>query len=270
MSLEKAYTIETQLSKYFDQLVRQRSSEFHKVNPFRFHVDVIDHIYANAKVSVTAIATLLYEYNEEIMEPLVMNEILANITRSKEFLIDDVPVTFEFYAATVPNKFLEYRDPKGRSPAEVALIAVTVLLSILLVTTSSVLLYISGGWTIFKRAVINCLFEEVDDESDNFPMQRKTTYTKSDEDDEEEYDEESNITSVPPSSASGILGVRGPSGLGAHSMEDDEESSMTYGDRSPQGIGITKGRFAASSPKGDQGFSNMMMQRFGRTPGKME
>jgi hypothetical protein len=280
VSLEKAYSIETNLSDFFDNIARD-SKELSSVNPFRFHVDVTDHIFANDRVSVTAITTLLYEYNEESnVQPLVIDQVLGKLLSSSKqmFQVDGASVSFEFSPAAVPNKFLEFRDPKGKTPAEVGLFIVTIFLSILLVTTSSVLLYISGGWTIFKRAVINCLFEEVDDDCDvPHPVQHKTTYTRSDEEQEEdeENDEESNITSVAPTSASGMLGVRAPDGRGAqmHSLDDeDEESSMTYGDNSPRGhIGISKGNFATGSPKGgDKGFSGMMVQRFGRPAGKLE
>jgi hypothetical protein len=282
VSLEKAYSIESTLSNYFDDLARE-SKELSSVNPFRFHVDVTDHIYADNVVSVTAITTLLYEYNEQNnVEPLVIDQVLNKLVASSKqvFQVDGTTVSFEFSAAAVPNKFLEFRDPKGKSPSEVVLFIITILLSILLVITSSVLLYISGGWAVCKRAVINCLFEEVDDDLDNpHPVQHKTTYTRSDDDQgDEENDEESNITSVAPTSASGMLGVRGPAGgLGAqmHGMDDeDDESSMTYGDNSPNGhgnIGISKGHFTKGSPKGDaKAFSGMMVQRFGRPAGKLD
>ena len=270
--LEEAIKVEKELSEYFDSLPssKEKGQPFSHVKPYRFHVDLADHIFTSAKSTITAIATLLYEYDEGEELPVVLETAFESLELKSDFSFGK-NVQFDFSPATSGTfSELDYRNPRGRSASEIGLIFVTILLSILLLMTSSVLLHITGGWVVFKNALIHCLFEEVEiDDRDDFDvMKRKPTYSRSDdEDDEEEVeDEESNITSVPPSSASGMLGVRGI--LRSPTMSEGDESSMTYGDSSPTNYHTSLG-INPHSPRG-QGMAGMMLQRFGRTPGKNE
>lgn len=269
--LEEAINAEKDLAEYFDTFIDSRGKidAFRAVKPYRFHFDVADHIATSTKSTITAIATLLYEYDEGETAPVVLENVLPEIELKSTFAFG-TEVEFEFSPATSGTiSQLDYRNPRGRSASEICLIFVTILLSVLLLMTSSVLLHITGGWLVFKNAVIHCLFEEIEiDESDD-EMKRSPTYSRSDDEgDNEKDDEESNITSVPPSTASGMLGVRGGL-LRSPTMSEGDESSMTYGDSSPTNhyahasLGINP-----HSPRGT-GVSGML-QRFGRTPAKKE
>jgi hypothetical protein len=169
----------------------------------------------------------------------------------------------------------DYRNNNGSNytSKEVALIVVTVFLSIVLLIVSSVLLHITGGWIVCTNAMSNCLFEEIEDDDDvdnnyyrkktepqphqqyiqeqptrTFPMQQSQdqgeeqevagTNTKDQQDDDEDtnfLDVESAMTSVLPTSASGLLGVaRNKDAVAIHTMmdddDDDDEESNIYGD----------------------------------------
>ena len=125
----------------------------------------------------------------------------------------------------------------------------------------------------------NCLFEEVDDEE--YIVTNKSTYpVQGSEDDDDEA--ESNMTSVPPSSASGILGVtrnrdNPAAGLGIMAPDDDEddESSMMYGDgmtpvsqNHQNALGITSMRKLPQPESSLEGLSGIVMQRSTRGAGK--
>ena len=159
------------------------------------------------------------------------------------------------------------------------MIVVTVFLSLILLVVSSVLLHVTGGWVVIKRTVSNCLFEEVeenyeDDACEDYdPGMKNTVYptqTASEEEDHQQPEEVSNLTSLPPDSASGFLGVEGRNpavDLGIRT-DAEEGSSIMYGEtpvsQHSAPVGITSLRKlpqAETTPRGS-GLSGMVMQRF--------
>jgi hypothetical protein len=328
VTIESAVAIETSTANYFSNLFLHNNNSQEddpttkdellptSVYPLRFNVDVADSIQIGKTATVTGTVTLLYETNHHQRsdnEPLELASILSKATVSDQN--DNSPPQFTFttdssfvvWAFDIQEKdasiVLDVRNGSTYSSAEIGLIVVTVFLSCVLLIVSSVLLYITGGWTICMTKITNCLFEEVDDddddeEEDNYVVHQKRTYPvqkSEDDEDDDHIDVESNMTSVPPSSASGILGVSRNKDLpstalnietpNSHDDDDDDESSMMYGDgmtpvsRSNQlPLGITSMRKlpqpdpSHATPggtfRGGGGFSGMMMHRIARSASK--
>lgn len=274
VTIENAFSIESETANYFDALLISNNGTeqllLSDITPIGIHVDVADSIVIGTTATVTAAVTLLYE-SPESAGPLEMAAILLQAleqdvesSRSFTFSSDSSSIVFAFLTMQNASKVLQVRT-SGMTTTEVGLIVVTAFLSVMLVIVSSVLLYITGGWKVCTTKLSNCLFEEVDD--DEYIVTQKSTYPiqeSTDDDDEEE----SNITSLPPSSASGILGVarnRDHRGLGMLSpgTDDDDESSMTYGDSynlNPLGIvSMRKLPQPDDSPQGS--YSGIVKQR---------
>jgi hypothetical protein len=255
-------------------------------------VDLADSISTGNTAVVTATVTLLYEASKKRKEPLELASALTQslaLDESKPnfaFTTDSSFVTFVFHVQQDASSVLDVRNASAYSSKEIGLMVVTVFLSCVLLIVSSVLLHITGGWKICMNKVTNCLFEEIDEEEYVIQQQKTFPIQNSEDDDHVEEDLESNITSVPPSSASGILGVARnknfpPLSLGMETPGNDEEDSSTmYGDgmtplsRTNQvPLGITSMRKLPQpddhSPRNVKGgFSGMVMQRIARSGSK--
>lgn len=297
VTLETAFSIETATADYLEALLitttdTQELLLLSDVYPIKFYIDVADRIVIGSMATVTAAVTLLYESSESV-EPLEMATVLSTAlkqsndasTRSFAFSSDSSQVAFIFDAMQNGSAVLDVRNTSGYSATEVGLIVVTSFLSLMLVIVSSVLLHITGGWKVCANKLSNCLFEEVDDDEELNVVTRKGTYPIQGSEDDDD-DEESNMTSIPPSSASGILGVASnrdnpAAGLGILSPNgSDDDSSMMYGDgvtpeslhNNPMSLGITSMRklpnFSPEAVRG--GFSGMVMQRLTHNDSKVK
>jgi hypothetical protein len=306
LTVDDAFQIEANLAEYFDNVViwtfenhteSQPMRVLLSVNePIKLYVDASDAMVIDGQATVTAAVTLLYEAPEMAI-PIDMATLMtralengsATIARNFAFSSDPSLVQFVFGAMENDTIALKVRDGSEYTPTEVGLIVVTSFLSVILVVVSSILLYVTGGWKVCKTKVTNCLFEEVDDDEEMNIVACKSTYPmqSSDEDDDninaDDNQSESHMTSVPPSSASGILGVarnRDHPATGFLSPgASDDESSMMYGDgMTPVSrqhnvpLGITSMRklpqpdFSPDHVRG--GLSGMVMQRLTRSGSK--
>jgi len=290
MSLEKAYLIETETADYFETLLLADDHEVGElltgIDPLTVHVAVADRITTASTTTVTAAVSLLY-YESNSKTPLQLETVLTEAlqlanpgSQNFAFAPEDAQISFEFQPIDPATTVLDVQDD-SRSSTEIGLIVATVFLSLILLVVSSVLLHITGGWAVFKTKVSNCLFEEVDDEDDEYDypeansknMYPVQTATEEEEDSEEEA---SNTTSLPPDSASGFLGVNGRNPAAGLGIRTDEEggSSMMYGDtpvsQSSAPVGITSLRKMPKpeTPEVRGGLSGMVMQRFARSAGK--
>ena len=265
--------------------------------PLQFRVQVADSILIANIATVSARVSFLYEAatSSVVLESQQMAETFTlvnlNDDSSTTALKESLFLSFTSNPSAVTMAFRS--NEKGDSSSsivlkddyrnngdnytskEVALIVVTVFLSIVLLIVSSVLLHITGGWKAFTNTLSNCLFEEVDDDeadyynnsndaskqveqklyqqyingqpSRTFPLQNshdqeddrdvnETGMNVQEEDDEEEdtnvMDVESAMTSVLPTSASGLLGVsRNKDAVPIHTMlDDDDDETNMYGD----------------------------------------
>ena len=313
VKIEDAVDIETSLSTYFYQLfiatdtldssatgtepmyTIPMENDKSKIvqQPLQFRVQVVDSILIANIATVAARVSFLYEAatSSVVLESQQMAETftLVNLnddsstTALKEslflsFTSNPSAVTMAFQGDSSSSIVLkgDYRNNGDNyTSKEVALIVVTVFLSIVLLIVSSVLLHITGGWKAFTNTLSNCLFEEVDDDeadyynnsndaskqveqklyqqyingqpSRTFPLQNshdqeddrdvnETGMNVQEEDDEEEdtnvMDVESAMTSVLPTSASGLLGVsRNKDAVPIHTMlDDDDDETNMYGD----------------------------------------
>lgn len=292
VSLEAAYLIETETAAYFetllldDEVADEVGELLAGIDPLTVHVAVADRITTASTTTVTAAVSFLYESNSKT--PLQLDSVLTEALQlanpgSQEFAFapEDAQVSFEFQPIDPATTVLDV-DDDSRSSTEIGLIVATVFLSLILLVVSSVLLHITGGWAVFKAKVSNCLFEEVDDDDDEYDYpdaNSKNMYpvqsaTEEEEDDDEE--EVSNTTSLPPDSASGFLGVNGRNPAAGLGIRTDEEggSSMMYGDTpvsqtsAPVGITSLRKMPKPETPEVRGGLSGMVMQRFARSAGK--
>jgi len=288
VSLEKAYQMESQTAVYFESLliVDKQPGLLPEVDALSVRVSIADRITTASKTTVTAAVSLLYESNEKI--PINLDSVLTEalqMTNSNppnfSFVPNDAKVSFEFQSIDNSTIVLDDRDD-SRTSTEIGLIVATILLSVILFVVSSVLLHITGGWAVCKSKVSNCLFEEIDDDEEyDYPeANNKSVYpvhTESYEDEEQDEDGVSNMTSVLPDSASGILGVnRNPTaGMGIIRTDlDEENSSMMYGasplsqSSVPVGISSLRKLPKPESPGMRGGLSTMVMNRFARSAEK--
>ena len=261
--------------------------------PLQFHVDIVDSILIGNMATISARVSFLYEAPSASMvlesQQLAETFTLVHLNDDTETTAlkvsvfqtftsnpDAVIVVFESNEDDNNTSSIVLKDDYQNSAGsytstEVALIVVTVFLSIVLLIVSSVLLHITGGWKVCTNAMSNCLFEEIDEDDEDDPRgyynqntnktsvhqqyigaQPTRTYplqqsqdqgdehevngaNTNDQDDDEEdtnfMDVESTMTSVLPTSASGLLGVSRNRDA-VHTMlddEDDEESNI-YGD----------------------------------------
>lgn len=286
ITLEKAVIIETSTAHYLSELL-QTSHDVPGIpprfDPLLLRVEVADSIWVSTTATVTATVRLLYHTtSKKAATPLELASVLSQAVADA----DEKLPPFSFSASSAPvlvfsvnqgdDASIVIDDSKGSnySSKEIGLIVVTVFLSVVLLIVSSVLLYITGGWTVCKAKLTDCLFEEVEeDEDDHYPIQQQPTFPiQHSEDADDAEDEESNITSLPPTSASGILGVsrnknQPPPPLQSPYSEAEESSAM-YGDgMTPVSnpLGITSMR-QLPSPRG--GFTGMVMQRMARSATK--
>jgi hypothetical protein len=238
-------------------------------------------------ISVISIVSLVYESTQS--KPLFLEQTL-DLAISKgpkvyNFSFTDEFVSFRFKPTEDDTQiiFVEVDNSDEFHFSEIALIAATSILSIMLVVVSGVLLHITGGWSVCKNKCINCLFEEVDDDfvvpynkNENQSKQHPTY-------EEEEEEEEISVavsTSPAPTSASGFLGANTQqnslAALGIKTpARHDMGSTMTYDDddvdmtpmseiTNTQPLGITSMRKMPlpQTPEIKQGFAGLIKQRF--------
>jgi hypothetical protein len=200
-------------------------------------VAVADSIWVGATATVSATVHLIYQ-TKSAASPVelasVLSQALANAPAppAVSFTTATPVLVFSVNPADDASILLDDRKGSNYSTKEIGLIVVTVFLSIVLLIVSSVLLYITGGWSVCRAKLTACLFEEVEEE-DEYEIQQQPTFPNQQSEDADEEDGESNITSLPPTSASGILGVTRNKHLppplsSPHSAAED--SSALYGD----------------------------------------
>lgn len=224
---------------------------------------------------------LLYRSSEP--SPVQLDTLLDDLVKRNDvsWNVSDmvlVPSTFRAVANDSRVVFVENNTSNGRSSASKGLIAVTVILSIIVLLVSSVLLHITGGWHALGQAIMNCLFEEVEEDSeDNYLTHSKATFqaqsmAEDDEDpgpDDGESQFEVQTTMTNPS---GMLGANARNlGIVAatpgHDLSQrypytpDDETQITM-DSSNQ-LGITSVRKMPQDEDG--GLAQMILRRIGKT-----
>jgi hypothetical protein len=266
--------MESELQEYFES--QRTSSILADVNPLTFYVAVQTTALQEAgEVLVTASVSLLYESERDqavALERVLNEEKQERVAPSFSFAGDKL-VTMDFRAVENDTRVLDVLSmddgsSSGRSGSEKGLIVATTILSIMLIVVSSVLLYVTGGWSACRSRINNCLFEEIEEEDD-------------DDDDHDDYkvgqqrtDEEMSVTteSAAPTSASGILGAAYPSnptaGLGIQAdYETDGGTTVMMEGETPtsnaMGIASMQKMVSHESSEDDEGgLTGMIMQRF--------
>lgn len=287
VTLETAYQTETITENYLKiLLITNKNQQVAGFKPLALHVDVADNVAIGLTTTITAMVTLLYEY-DNTLKPLELDFALTQALKQNDapisnftFATDASKVFFFFNATDNDSTTIDMIDEGGHTSTEVGLIVVTSFLSVVLVFVSSVLLFITGGWKVCRAKLTDCLFEDVEDEE--YVVANKQTYPiQTSEDDSD--DEESTMTSVPPSSSSGILGVarnrdHPAAGLGIMSLgDDDDDSSMVYGDgmtpvsqSNSNALGITSMRKLPKSGSPHGGMPGLVLQRLTRSGEKVK
>ena len=233
-------------------------------------VAVADSIWVAPTATVTATVQYLYRASESIELAPLLSQVVADAAQPPTFASNPILV-FSVGPNDASVVIEESSGGSNYSSKEIALIVITVFLSCVLLIVSSVLLYITGGWTVCKSKLTDCLFEEVEEDEEEMIQQQPTFPIQHSEDAD---DEESNITSLPPTSASGILGVSRnkhlpPPALDSLHSSNDADSSAMYGDgmtpvSNPLGIASMR-----KLPNVGGGFGGMVrMARSARQPNK--
>lgn len=274
ISLEAAYLIENQTSGYFENLLIQEKhlGLLDNYNPFRVHIAVADRITTESATTITAAVSLLYKSKSVLPSKLenILEEALSLTNADSHYIAfepdETTYISYEFLPGNQATTILDVQD-NARSSTEIGLILATVFLSFILVVVSSVLLHITGGWSVFKSKLLNCLFEEVDEEGYDFEIsQNKNVYVANTASEDEE-EKASTMTSLPPDSASGILGVQCHPEARSGTRTNDEETSTAFADtpisQSSAPVGITSLRNMPKSgtPETLGGLSGIVMQR---------
>ena len=222
--------------------------------------------------------------------PIDLDTVLMKVVNAKALPYTNAKLSFRPYK---DNLVLGTGDDGGRTAADKTLTAFTVFLACMLIVTASVLLYVSGGWNVCQQKVSNCLFEEVEEDDEEFYDNKSSFQVESmrdeevgvdatdGEDDYMEDDDESVETGV-QTNPTGILGATNP-----HSKDEDQEngnpaaglgvktpgprSGYHGGDETPlsesngnqRPLGITSMReMPDNNTQSKGGLANMIMQRF--------
>jgi hypothetical protein len=234
------------------------------------------------EVTLDTVVDLVYRSDEGI--PLHLDHILAELVSadSSTFKPNGITtISLDFHAVEDDSRiiFVEAGEDGQRSSADVGLIAACAILSAILVLVSSVLLYITGGWDAFQRAVTNCLFEEIEEDDENYLAHSKSTFqVQSSDEAENEGDEEDDSSSIetgmqsPMTNPSGMLGglpatqglgimTPGHNTTGYGEYTPDDDTRMTAS--SSNHLGITSMRkMPQDGPSESQsGLTQMIMQR---------
>jgi hypothetical protein len=168
----------------------------------------------------------------------------------------------------------------GHSKTDKALIVSTSFLSVMVVIVSSVLLYITGGWSACQRTLNHCLFEEVEDDYD-YP--RKTNTFQDSNSNSESYDEEAaesddesgsvetgfGTAMTQDGNPTAGLGIKTPSrGTYNNNVDMTPMSEMTAHDNdAPLGITSMRKLPMPETPEVDGGLAHMIMERVAKVSG---
>jgi hypothetical protein len=278
--------IERQTATYFVELLAvEEEINKYLTTVLKVSVGVQQSITRNTgEVTLDTVVDLVYRSDEGI--PLQLDHILAKLVSadsSSTFNPNGITaLSLDFYAVEDDSKiiFVEAGEDAQRSSADVGLIVASVILSAILVLVSSVLLYITGGWEAFQHAVTNCLFEEVEEDDENYLSHSKSTFqVQSSDEAENEGEEDDDISSIetgmqsPMTNPSGMLGGlpptqglgiltpgHNPSGYGEYTPDDDTRMTVS----STNHLGITSMRkMPQDEPpsEAEGGLTKMIMQR---------
>ena len=133
----------------------------------------------------------------EILEASVGNRNLANALN-----VENVLVLYEEVVTT--TELQDISDDGGKTIGDTGLLVATVILSVTVLAIASILLYVSGGWTAFRKCLQNlCYKEEVIEEKNQ--IENKRTLPE-----DEVYDVECRSiaeSSIAETNATGILGA---------------------------------------------------------------
>lgn len=287
LSVSDAALIEEQAAAYFTNLMlpqAQRTDDLDEVLEVTVSVLNGRSIQDGQKslLSVESSVDVIYLTRKGV--PMDIDDILSRLVEAdniSELTLNGLSVdSFNFGGIASDSKVLFYGNGQvERSTADAGLLAATVIMSFILLLVSSVLLYITGGWKAFQLAVTNCLFEEVDEDSDDDHYLARSkpdfhvTPTEDDEDREIESDDPSAATGM-YTNPSGMLGVRVPTeglGIGNGYLTDGDEATNFTDMSAPQRLGINSPSKMAlgDGVDGDEaptGLAQMIMRRMGSKP----
>lgn len=286
IKIEAIANIERQSAAYFAELLSQDTSTTELSTVLQVSVSVHEGRFEKDLSAVLLESTVDLVYRSNGGSPVQLDNLLTDLVEAAD---DDSSSSFEPNGNTIisldfkgmedDSKIVYVEDTvdEGRSSSEAGLIAATSILSVILVVVSSVLLYITGGWDAFQRAVTNCLFEEIDVEgdNDNYLAHSKSTFQVQSTEGDEEEDEESSIATGMQTNPSGMLGgVAHTQGLGI--VTPGQNPRQVYGAYTPDGddtqmtsssnhLGIQSMRKMPQNEDSNGGLTHMIMQRLYKT-----
>jgi len=140
--------------------------------------------------------------------PIDLDTALMKSVDPAELSLVNPRLSFRPYEETV---VLEDFDTGNRTVADITLIVATAVLTVMLLTISSILLYITGGWAICWQRCTNCLFEEVDDDEmfdngDEYMVDNKGTF-QYETDNDQDADDDGSLETGLQTAPTGILGA---------------------------------------------------------------
>ena len=181
LDLNTVYQIEKATAEFFQT----------KNNFLDVQVQATDSLVKSSRQFVSASITTIYE-NDLAFD---LDTLLAKNMEG----FNDIFVPFlgtdtaeSLIASFLPNKPTEIiptQQEEGRIAADKGLIFAVACLSTLLILLSSIVMYVSGGWSVCKNMCIQCLFEEVVEEEE-FPLDKQNTFQVN------SYDEESHSSNI--------------------------------------------------------------------------
>lgn len=228
ITISKVYEIEETTSDYF-----MATNDFVSCS-----VQATDLVVRNGRRFLSTLVTATYQGQLAYELDTLLSQHSVNKQEFNDIFVDALGISG---AESVTATLLPYQDTRimdlesmnERTAADMGLIVATSCLAFLLVFVSTVLLYITGGWGACINKVMNCLFEEVeeDEDMDDYQMAKQATFQV------QSYDEDTQGEAT--CNPNGVLGAEQNPAAGIINVHPSTPTSeMTGG----QPLGITSMR----------------------------
>lgn len=220
-TIASAFHAEEQISFYLRSLFNQTETDF---TLLAIYAQVKDEgSISDARTSLETVVTMEYIAEEpKMVANLLVNRIVP-ATMAERLQVPSLSVAYDNILPTLRLQNIPDVDD-GRPKADKGLIAITVFLAIALLIVASVVLYITGGWQACQHFCINCLFEEIEEDEDDYTVSKKATFQvqsydeedqrseheekQEEEEDDDVKDTKSELESHAPSEMTNDLGMR--------------------------------------------------------------
>jgi len=257
--------IEKSVESYFLQLLDDLPPRGDMSEAYSLSVSLEEVSQQDSSLTLASQVTVTYRSNKG--KPIFLDMLLDSLHASTNLALANNNLDFTDLVFGAINDdtrmlYIDGRSASKRSSADIGLIVAVSVLSLILTIVSCVLLYITGGWDAMHQCLSNCLFEEIDEDDENYLARSKSTFRVNSSEDSEEDENESVDTHTVHTNPTGILGgVPRTQGLGVvagYSQDGDDTSRLTMSSANQLGIASFRQMQEDKTP---HSLSDMIKQR---------